>query len=66
MQETQRLEERILKLLEMGTRDPSELAVELGSDFDKLAIKQAIWHLLDLGRIELTADRKLSRSHVAA
>lgn len=57
------LKDAVLQKLEDSPQRPTELLANLGDDYPDVAIKEAVLHLLQEGRIEFTSDRQL---HLAA
>jgi hypothetical protein len=54
-------EERVLELVNTGQQDPMDLVARLRTEgFDDLAIREAIWRLIDRSEITLTSQRTLA------
>lgn len=61
--EVKRAEQVILDLLGKRAYRPSDLVIALrGQDLDELALREAMWRLIDRMQIRLTQERQLTLS----
>lgn len=64
--EVMRAEERIVAILENASLAPTDVTSRLGEEFGDLVVREAIWRLIDEGRVELSPKRLLTLARVYA